>query len=134
MLGSLCVQTGKGLAKPGRVGHLSSVSNAWNFEELSKDQRHGFLGESPALLLRGRYAVVSGAFPSLGVLCMTLGNKACLGLERPVVNQGQGADSLLPPCPFPLERLTIQQSICSFVTRGDPVRDCRWSYARRSHT
>lgn len=51
MPGSLCVQTRKGVGKSGRVGRLTSMSNAWNIEELRKDQRCGFLGELPAFLL-----------------------------------------------------------------------------------
>ena len=75
----------------------------------------------PAL---GRDTVVSEALPSLGVLCMALGPEDYLGMQRPVVSQGHRADSFL----FPPTRLTTQSVMHSLVTRGDPVRDCRWFY------
>lgn len=83
----------------------------------------------------GRDTVVSEALPSLGVLCMALGPEDYLGMQRPVVSQGHRADSFLLPYFLPRTRLTTQSvSYALLVTRGDPVRDCRWFYGRDLQT
>lgn len=136
---SLCVQTGRGSGKPGQVGPFTSMSNAWNLVELSKTRDVAFRGGgatggavtcSPA---RGEGHRGFCSPPPLDIHCVALGHEGDLGLQSQRSVKGRGlAPSSLPSSPLPPARLTTQPVICSFATRGDPVRDCRWSYARCS--